>query len=152
MADVLFPFPTLPPELVDRLNRENTIVVRNKIDLVNGRATGACAHDLGAPTVDVSALNGDGLGELNAEIVRLLDRLVGAGVDGTGLVNLRHLAALDACFARLSNARRLLLEEEGLELAAAELRNAVANLGEIVGRIDNEAMLDRLFAGFCIGK
>jgi tRNA modification GTPase len=38
------------------------------------------------------------------------------------------------------------------ELAAAQARAALDSLGEIVGRIDNERMLDKLFASFCIGK
>ncbi|MEY3911866.1 MAG: hypothetical protein RLY37_1334, partial [Verrucomicrobiota bacterium] len=38
------------------------------------------------------------------------------------------------------------------ELAAAQTRAALDALGEIVGRIDNERMLDKLFASFCIGK
>ena len=38
------------------------------------------------------------------------------------------------------------------ELAAAQARAALDALGEIVGRIDNERMLDKLFASFCIGK
>lgn len=35
---------------------------------------------------------------------------------------------------------------------AAALRGALDRLGEITGRIDNERMLDRRFATFCIGK
>jgi len=37
-------------------------------------------------------------------------------------------------------------------LIASDLRAALNALGEITGRIDNERMLDRLFATFCIGK
>ena len=38
------------------------------------------------------------------------------------------------------------------ELASAEVRGAIDALGELVGRVDNERMLDKLFASFCIGK
>jgi len=38
------------------------------------------------------------------------------------------------------------------ELMASDLKQALESLGEIIGRVDNEAMLDRLFATFCIGK
>jgi tRNA modification GTPase len=38
------------------------------------------------------------------------------------------------------------------ELLASDLRQALDALGEILGRVDNETMLDRLFATFCIGK
>ncbi len=153
VIDARLPFPTLPPDLLARLNRANAIVVRNKIDLLNGHPSRAGAPELDVSTVDVSALVGTGLDTLNAVIIRLLDELVRGGAHEDGaLVNLRHVAALDICFARLTEARVLLMGARALELVAAELRHAVASLGEIVGRIDNEAMLDRLFADFCIGK
>ena len=38
------------------------------------------------------------------------------------------------------------------ELIAADLRDAVEHIGEVVGRVDNERMLDSLFKQFCIGK
>ena len=38
------------------------------------------------------------------------------------------------------------------ELMAEDLRLAVRALGEVAGHVGVEEMLDRLFAGFCIGK
>lgn len=38
------------------------------------------------------------------------------------------------------------------ELIAEDLRLAVRALGEVGGHVGVEEMLDRLFAGFCIGK
>jgi tRNA modification GTPase len=38
------------------------------------------------------------------------------------------------------------------ELLASDLRGALDALGEISGKVDNERMLDQLFASFCIGK
>jgi tRNA modification GTPase len=40
----------------------------------------------------------------------------------------------------------------GLELRAEELRLAAYALGRITGRVDVDDILDRIFAGFCIGK
>jgi len=38
------------------------------------------------------------------------------------------------------------------ELLASDLRGALGAIGEISGRVDNERVLDQLFASFCIGK
>ncbi|KKB07805.1 tRNA uridine-5-carboxymethylaminomethyl(34) synthesis GTPase MnmE [Devosia chinhatensis] len=38
------------------------------------------------------------------------------------------------------------------ELAAESLRRASAGLERMIGRLDSEKILDRLFSGFCIGK
>jgi tRNA U34 5-carboxymethylaminomethyl modifying GTPase MnmE/TrmE len=37
-------------------------------------------------------------------------------------------------------------------LVAAHLRQALSHLGDILGTIDNDRMLDKLFGEFCIGK
>ena len=40
----------------------------------------------------------------------------------------------------------------GDELVAAELRDAIDALGQIVGAIYTDDLLDRIFSKFCIGK
>jgi tRNA U34 5-carboxymethylaminomethyl modifying GTPase MnmE/TrmE len=39
-----------------------------------------------------------------------------------------------------------------IELPLLEITYGIGALGEIVGKTDNEDMLDRLFNSFCIGK
>jgi len=43
-------------------------------------------------------------------------------------------------------------EGRGLELAAEDLRLAARALGRLTGAVDVEALLDIVFADFCIGK
>jgi tRNA modification GTPase len=38
------------------------------------------------------------------------------------------------------------------ELIASDLRAAVESIGKVVGKVDNDRMLDSLFKQFCIGK
>ena len=38
------------------------------------------------------------------------------------------------------------------ELIVADLRDALEAIGGVIGKVDNEQMLDRLFKQFCIGK
>jgi tRNA modification GTPase len=52
----------------------------------------------------------------------------------------------------LERAKVLLETDRSLELVGSELRCALDGLGRIVGRIDNESVLDHLFSQFCIGK
>ena len=44
------------------------------------------------------------------------------------------------------------LELGGLELAAVDLRQAMAALGEITGDQVEERVLDEVFGRFCVGK
>jgi tRNA modification GTPase len=57
-----------------------------------------------------------------------------------------------ACLACLKRAHAMVLYEEPPELLAFELRGAVDQLGEMVGAVYTEDLLDRIFSRFCIGK
>jgi tRNA modification GTPase len=72
-------------------------------------------------------------------------------VDGL-VLNARHAAALSVATDALQSALEKMASGELSELIAADLRQAVESIGDVVGRVDNERMLDRLFKQFCIGK
>lgn len=64
---------------------------------------------------------------------------------------LRHRDALEGTAAAL--ARALSMDPLAApELLAEDVRLATRQLGRITGRVDVEDLLDRIFAGFCIGK
>lgn len=97
----------------------------------------------------VSSLTGDGIDELESEI----GRRAGANVQATQtapLTRLRHIAAVSDTVAHLS--RALNAQGSAAELIAEDLRLAARSLSQIVGRVDMDDVLDRLFAQFCIGK
>ena len=52
----------------------------------------------------------------------------------------------------MRQAQRLLHQSEPAELVASHLREGLGHLEAIVGKVDNERVLDKLFASFCIGK
>jgi tRNA modification GTPase len=45
-----------------------------------------------------------------------------------------------------------LTENQPVEIIAIELRHSLDKLGEIVGAVTTEDILDRIFSDFCIGK
>ena len=59
----------------------------------------------------------------------------------------RHRVALAEAWAALQRA-----QAASPDLAAEDVRLALRALARIVGRFDVEAVLDRIFAAFCIGK
>jgi tRNA modification GTPase len=150
VADGTRPCPTLPAALEARLVPGDAILVVNKIDLPDRRFRRPAAWSL--PEVEVSATTGAGMPGLEAALISLLDAKAGRGSGEPVAVNARHAEALEDAAECLARAAALLERGEPLELVGSELRGAVDALGRIVGRIDNEAMLDRLFAAFCIGK
>jgi tRNA modification GTPase len=59
---------------------------------------------------------------------------------------------VEACIARLREAHRHVLFDDPAELAALALRSALDQLGEMVGAVYTDDLLDRIFSRFCIGK
>jgi tRNA modification GTPase len=56
------------------------------------------------------------------------------------------------CLEQLRRAHHLVLEGELPEVLALELRGALNQLGEMVGAVYTDDLLDRIFGRFCIGK
>jgi tRNA modification GTPase len=107
-------------------------------------------RDLGeAPgaEISVSAQSGDGLVDLLARIEKIGQTL--ASGEPSLLSRERDRLALQNALDALDAAGRQLAIPE---LAAESLRLASQALERLVGRLDAERVLDRLFASFCIGK
>ena len=120
----------------------NRIRVRNKVDLTGEKPGG------GEAVVRISALNGDGVDALRLVIAEIAG--VAPGEDAY-LARKRHLDALHAASDRCAAARERLSEGFG-DLAAEELRQVQAHLGDIVGATTVDDLLGEIFSSFCVGK
>lgn len=125
------------------------IVVENKSDLAPQRAQRNEASD-GIPCVRVSAKLGEGLDELEAALAKLI--LGASSVADEICINERHAILIERAMAALSEARAAWDDQAGGELVMVDLRAALNSLDEILGLAPNEAILDRVFEQFCIGK
>lgn len=127
------------------------LIVRSKADLIpRGDTPALSASTLGEgePVVTVSAHTGEGI----EQFMRALDRLCfGESTAGAALtLNARHLQAISESRSALHRARACM--DEGMELLASELREALDALGRISGQITPDDLLGRIFSSFCIGK
>lgn len=106
--------------------------------------------DLKPEAVDgVSGLTGAGLDALVAKIGQVLETMTA----GSSLViRERQRRGLETAISALDRALKLVVEEGVAELAAEDLRNAVAGLAGLVGRVGVEDLLEEIFSRFCIGK
>lgn len=125
------------------------IVVANKCDLPSRREIDPVK---GRVVIRLSARTGEGLEELRRELERCADRLGEVVGEETVVINARHAQALQHARDGLEAARSKIVARGPVELIASDLRGAMAGFEEIAGKVDNERMLDRLFAAFCIGK
>jgi tRNA modification GTPase len=150
MLDAAAPSPTLPLQLVARFTPENTLVLENKVDL--DATVDHSAFLPGFTHLRLSLLNGQGVAELKNRWLESINKLVHLPQDEGVVVNARHAAALSDALDALELASANLREAEHSELVAADLRDAIEHISKVVGKVDNERMLDNLFKQFCIGK
>lgn len=97
----------------------------------------------------VSALTGEGIPELLAAIK---SRLAARGGASALFSRARHFDKLARAETHLARAVQELHHAPQWEVAAEELRLALRALDGLVGRVDVEDVLGRIFASFCIGK
>jgi len=65
---------------------------------------------------------------------------------------MRHKQSLDRAFEGLGEAEVSLNDGAPLEVVALFLRESLDHLGEIIGVVTTEDILNRIFDRFCIGK
>jgi tRNA modification GTPase len=150
VLDATSPTPLFDIRLSSLFSPDRIIVVVNKIDQPGSPATLEFLPH--ARSVAVSAKTGLGLEDLRSALIGLADGLAPHTGDDAVAINARHAYALNQAKGDLASAQLKLGENAASELVASDLRGALAALGEISGRVDNERMLDALFANFCIGK
>jgi len=106
----------------------------------------------GRKVLKISALCGEGLKRLEQEIADYIWQ--GKSASGAEILvsNIRHREALKKAQRFLKRAIKAAEANRGAEIIALEIKEAQASLGEIIGKISCEDILDRIFSQFCIGK
>lgn len=151
VLDANRPLPALPESLTSLLSPAKALAVVNKSDLLKSQ-TFEFKIPAGLPAVNVSALTGAGIDDLVAAITKLADSFQPTGQVDAIAINARHADALTRARISLQAALANLTASGPVELLASDLRGTLAAYGDILGKVDNERMLDQLFATFCIGK
>jgi len=117
--------------------------VRTKIDLEPRRG------DAGRFDLRISASRGDGVKELISVLVGFARDYFGSEEGGLiGRERHRELLRETADLLRCS----ISIVGKGDEFVAEDLRAAADCLGRLLGRVDVEDILDKIFRDFCIGK
>jgi tRNA modification GTPase len=137
------------PQQVSESNGEtgdsNEIVVLNKSDLPeNGEWS-----DFGA--LRISCVTGDGMPQLKEEILARVRRQ-NLRPESAIAINTRHRDCLRRALESCDRARTTLGQRLSGEYVAVDLDQALTAVGEVIGVVDVEQILDSVFSQFCIGK
>ena len=134
-----------PTDFHSRAGEEAEIVLLNKCDLPEH------SDWQGAEGLRVSCLTGAGLSELENEILtRIMKGKLRA--ENTLAINARHRDCLRRSLQSCDGAHEALQQNLSAEYVAVDLKDALQALGEVIGAVDVEQILDSVFSQFCIGK
>lgn len=145
ISDVFSGFPfDLYDEILKLTNPEKVIFVINKIDLNNN-------FNL-EDNYGISAKTGDGI-EKFLEVLKKKSFITETFSEKNAVVsNLRHKTALEKTIEHLVKTIDSIDKKLSGEFISVDLRNAESALGEIIGKVTSDDILNNIFSKFCIGK
>ena len=128
---------------------ERALVCLNKTDLRAEITTEEIKGYTQAPVLEISALSGQGLRELKDA----LKERISSGTEMDGLMTARrHVELAQRAVVCLERAVQGIEAGMPLDTAAIDMREALSLLTQITGENATEAVIDRVFANFCVGK
>ena len=137
-------------ELVGQAIERAAIIVGNKADL--GVRTHSVASAQPAPFVFTSAVTGEGIAELRAEILKHIGGEAGFEAEAGFLTNARHQSLIQDSLIALVAAKEAVAAKVPHEMLLLDLYNALRPLDAITGATTTDDILNLIFSTFCIGK
>lgn len=140
-------------ELLKNADGKCAIIIINKYDLglaMNIKDIRKISK--GVHIIKISCLDKEGIDRLEDEVY---NKVWNGGVrssHGSMLNNIRHKSAIDKAIDALARAEDALKKNLSGELISIDIRESVNSLGEIVGEVYNDDILNVIFSKFCIGK
>jgi len=166
VVDLSAPWDEADGELVGQLDPLRSIVVGNKVDLIEDRTAslGRLTQRVGGgrPAVDmitrsrwvcvVSALKGEGLDELRSLVQQVATGGEGFHLEEPILANERQRLLVSEAVDHIGSALEAISRRKGEELVCEDVRGAVRALDRITGDDLATDLLDEIFSRFCLGK
>ena len=134
-----------PSHFDERAGNSNEIVVLNKSDLPED------SDWKNFPALRVSCMTGEGLPELQKEILARITKQ-NLRPESTVAINARHRDCLRRALESCDRAGTALGQRLSPEYVAVDLNEALRAVGEVIGVVDVEQILDSVFGQFCVGK
>jgi tRNA modification GTPase len=142
-------------ELLAQVENRPAIVVENKSDVRKERreipTSGNIGQKWSTRSILTSALTGEGLAELRAEILKCIGG-DGSFQDAGFLTNVRHSGLINDSLAALGAAQTAVTNKVPHEMLLLDLYNALRPLDAITGATTTDDILNLIFSTFCIGK
>ncbi len=140
-------------EIINQIDPSKTILVLNKVDMLENQAPFECPERLSfLESVSLSAKAGTGINFLKKRISERCLKELTNEIEGNIVANVRHREIFEQVLALLRQAGSLLGKSGMEDLISFDLNQALNLLGKITGEQVEAEVLDAIFSRFCIGK
>ena len=134
-------------ELLDITKNKNRVIVVNKKDL-ESKIDIKVDDDI----LYISSFDQNDISLLEKKIKEICNYTDVTNIDSTYIGNTRQIAKLKIAKKQLDDAISSLNIGLPIDLACVDIRNCWNSLGEILGQVSSEDLINELFARFCLGK
>lgn len=140
-------------EILDIIKNKTSIVVLNKMDLVNKIDENmAEIKNVSKYIVKMSTLEQKGIDDLY-KIIGNLFSMEEISLDNTIVItNVRHKNLINKALNSCREAKKSMELGMPLDIIAIFLKEILENLGEITGETVTDDIIDEIFSKFCLGK
>ncbi|MBF0449255.1 MAG: tRNA uridine-5-carboxymethylaminomethyl(34) synthesis GTPase MnmE [Candidatus Magnetomorum sp.] len=138
-------------QIYDEIGNGKMIVCANKIDQVQHQNTIHLPEHWPQP-INISAKYHMGIDQLKQTIATMVTGNKDNMPSPEFMINLRQKNCLETSKECLEQALSACVNNMPLDCATIDISLALDALGEMIGVVHNEQMLDQIFSSFCIGK
>ncbi len=135
-------------EIIDKLKNKKYITVLNKNDLKQKINIKEKLENI----VSTNTNSEQGIIDLQNKIKELFDLEEISKKDYNYLTNTRQLTLVKKAIKSLTEAEKALKNGLPIDIIEVNIKEAFDLLGEIIGEVYDEEILDHLFENFCVGK
>jgi tRNA modification GTPase len=139
-------------QIIRQMRQRNALIMVNKSDLKIAAQTLAVLEKQKIPVLSVSASTGAGLSQFEFHVEQSVLQQLNYSEESLFVTNRRQQEAISTAIGHFTDAKSACQQGLGNELIADDVRRAIDALAIIIGRVENNDILDDLFRRFCIGK
>lgn len=139
-------------EILKLLNSKNSIIILNKIDLINdeNKNNFKCNYDI--PIIKISTKTREGIENLYKKIEEIISKDNITSDNGIIVTNIRHKDLIRKSKECLVNAIETINNNMPVDIVTVYIKEALENLGKITGETVTEDVIKEIFSKFCLGK
>ena len=139
-------------EILKILEKKQSIILLNKIDLINEKNKNKFIYKGNIPKIEISTKNREGIDKLINKIEEIIIKKDINSDKGIIVTNIRHKDLIRKARENLKKSIETIDNNMPIDIVTVYIKEALENLGKITGETVTEDVIKEIFSKFCLGK